>query len=175
MAKTRAWSSGRRENKRFRKMALAEAVARGDAWTVRRLVLAACMQTDRKGRTALVRAIRRVKNASTLPLLIGFLVHEGKTDVDRADARGWTPLMHAAFRNRLDAVRFLVLEGGADVDRADADGWTALMYAALLGHLNVVRFLVREAGADADGSTARMFAEAEGHADVAGFLDDWCR
>jgi ankyrin repeat protein len=61
---------------------------------------------------------------------------------NRADDRfaGWSPLMIAAERGDLPALRSAL--GGADVNAADAHGNTALFVAARAGHLPIVEALL---------------------------------
>src|SRR5690606_33289754 len=49
--------------------------------------------------------------------------------VNRADAKGWTPLMHAAAGGHAEVVQ-LLLERGATATAADAAGYSALHLAA---------------------------------------------
>ena len=63
-----------------------------------------------------------------------------------------TPLMLAAFRGDLPAVRRL-LTSGADVNARDRDGMTALMFASHKGHAAVVRELL--------GYGANVYARAK--------------
>jgi hypothetical protein len=53
-----------------------------------------------------------------------------------------TPLMHAAFRNRLENIRLLV-KYGADVEYCDAHGQSALSLAEMQGHTEIVDYLKR--------------------------------
>ena len=77
------------------------------------------------------------------------------------DNKGKTPLMQAAQRADLPAVRALV-KAGADVNVRNKTGGTALMYAALSGDAPTVRVLLQN-GADinaaaTNGWTALMIA-----------------
>jgi hypothetical protein len=51
-----------------------------------------------------------------------------------------SPLMHAAFRNRLEIVQLLV-QNGAVINYTDADGDSALSLAEAEGHTEVVNYL----------------------------------
>ena len=66
--------------------------------------------------------------------------------VNARDARGWTPLMHAANKGYALLVPPL-LKAGADPNIRLADGATALFMAAVHGRLEVVDILIK-AGAD---------------------------
>ena len=86
----------------------------------------------------------------------------------------YTALMLAAGNGHREVVRLLA-EAGADVDDVEiARGWTALIWAAKRGHRDTVRLLL-ELGADRayrdlQGRSARDWALAEGHAEVAAML-----
>jgi ankyrin repeat protein len=86
---------------------------------------------------------------------------------------GYTPLIEAAFRGRIDAVRLLIEKKG-DVNARSRAGWTALMSAAWEGHTEVVKLLL-EKGADPGskngrGDTALSLAESAGNKDVVALL-----
>jgi len=86
---------------------------------------------------------------------------------------GYTPLIEAAFRGRLDVVRLLI-DKKASVNARSRAGWTALMSAAWEGHTEVVKLLLQK-GADAHGKngrgdTALSLAESAGNKDVAALL-----
>ena len=89
-------------------------------------------------------------------------------NINDADYRGATPIMWAANRRHLEALRLLVSRG-ADVNAQDSlDGHTALMYACE-ATLDVVEFLVKS-GADpsirsSNGQTASEFANAQAMSD----------
>jgi uncharacterized protein len=51
-----------------------------------------------------------------------------------------SPLMHAAYRNRMDNVQLLVRRGAA-VDYTDANGDSALSFAEAQGHIAIVDYL----------------------------------
>ena len=87
-------------------------------------------------------------------------------EVASGDVAGRTPLMLAAFRGDLAAVRRL-LASGVDVDARDKDGVTALMFASHKGHLAIVReLLLRGANVYArakNGWTPKRAARAGHH------------
>jgi ankyrin repeat protein len=53
--------------------------------------------------------------------------------VEEADYQGWTPLMQAARRGRVEAIEALLEYGGDREVRRPADGRTALDYARAAG------------------------------------------
>ncbi|TMA53278.1 MAG: ankyrin repeat domain-containing protein, partial [Deltaproteobacteria bacterium] len=67
-------------------------------------------------------------------------------DVNSTDAKGWTPLLHAANGGHAEIVEVL-LSSGAHVNAQSKRGWTALTLAVLRRHTEIVRRLVA-AGAD---------------------------
>jgi ankyrin repeat protein len=79
---------------------------------------------------------------------------------------GWTPLMYAAWRGDVDAVR-RILRKPQNVDEADLDGHTALSRAAWRGQVDIVNVLLA-AGADPNtrqnnGFTPLLWATQNGH------------
>ena len=60
--------------------------------------------------------------------IIKLLLHAG-SDVHAQRTDGWTALMYAAWRNKLDVVTAL-LEAGSNVHAQTTGGMTALMFAA---------------------------------------------
>src|SRR5215216_1232927 len=72
--------------------------------------------------------------------------------INQPDQDGYTPLMRAAERGQVNAVRAL-LKRGAEVDARHPAGITALMFAARKGCLQVVKLLLA-AGADPNVSVA---------------------
>jgi len=66
--------------------------------------------------------------------------------IQSQDAKGYTPLIIAAYNNQPDVVA-LLLKLGADIDAADSAGNTALMGASFRGYQAVVQQLL-DAGAD---------------------------
>jgi thiosulfate/3-mercaptopyruvate sulfurtransferase len=99
----------------------------------------------------------------------GFLAAQGFApgDVDGADARGMTPLMHAAHRGCAAVARALIA-AGARVDAQNLDGNQALWLACVGDDPEMVG-LILAAGADVDhvneaGATALMYAASAGKA-----------
>ena len=101
---------------------------------------------------------------------------------NRADERGRTPLMWAAYANfsdskqtgEADAKRIsfvdMLLERGADVHAADKDGWTALSWAAWSGLKQVSEKLLSRGASlavvDARGNTPLMIAVLRGNVEI---------
>jgi len=82
-------------------------------------------------------------------------------DVNTQDAKGFTPLIIAAYDDHLEATK-LLLEAGADVNVQDRAGNTALMGVCFKGYPEIARQLIAH-GATLDlqngnGGTALMFA-----------------
>jgi len=73
------------------------------------------------------------------------LLAEG-ADIDARDARGYSPLMLAAYAGQREAFDYL-LERGADPNSTDGAGNTVLMGVAFKGHLEMLERLLA-AGAD---------------------------
>ena len=104
--------------------------------------------------------------------LLGQFLDAG-ADPDHADARGYTPLILAAYNGHAAATD-LLLRRGADPNRADAKGSTALAGVAFKGDIAIARRLI-EAGATLDapnhvGRTPLMFAVMFGRERMAEFL-----
>ncbi|MDQ3754779.1 MAG: ankyrin repeat domain-containing protein [Acidobacteriota bacterium] len=76
--------------------------------------------------------------------------------INKPDKRGYTPLMRAAERGQVNAVRAL-LKSGAEVDAKHFAGFTAMMLAASKGQLQTVRILLA-AGANPNVSVATPHA-----------------
>lgn len=91
-------------------------------------------------------------------------------EVDARNGHGETPLMMAALRGRVDAMKTLVGKG-AQVDR---EGWTPLHYAASSPSADAVRYLLEHpvsVNARApNGNTPLMLAARWGHEDSVALL-----
>lgn len=70
----------------------------------------------------------------------------GGADIDRANARGRTPLMTAVFFRNYEAIRELLSEG-ANVNASDNQGRTALMLAVANSDMRTIQWLL-DAGVD---------------------------
>ena len=97
-------------------------------------------------------------------------------DVNTHNQSGFTALMYATFKKRLDIVQVLV-ENGAGVDIRNRFNKTALMYAAYCdcdGDLGIVKSLINHGAdiniRDKDGSTALMQAAQNGNVDIVIYL-----
>jgi ankyrin repeat protein len=105
---------------------------------------------------------------------VRLVLQDSKTEVDVADANGWSALHHAAAKGHTTVVQ-LLLDARAAVNAAAADGCTALHRAACNGHTAVVQLLL-DAGADitvaaaVGGRTAMSLAAAAGHSKVVQLL-----
>ena len=95
------------------------------------------------------------------PTLAAWLAAQGYTGIDIAGAHGNTPLMHAAWKNDVDAVEAL-LAHGASVNPVNNDGNTALWLACVSNNPVLVRRLVCAGAAinhgNATGATCLMYA-----------------
>lgn len=115
---------------------------------------------DPKGQHALYLALR-----SASPKVFALLLQHPAIQLDQANAAGETPLMMAALRGRVDAMKALI-ERGAQVDRA---GWTPLHYAASGPSAEAVALLLaRGASVNArapNGNTPLMQAARYGSED----------
>ena len=95
------------------------------------------------------------------------------SDVDKAAAGGFTPLIIAAQKGYEPVVGMLIA-AGADVNKTNEQGMAPLHMAAQCGHEPVIRALIA-AGAEIDkaggqGGTAVIIAGHAGHADVVRLL-----
>jgi ankyrin repeat protein len=90
------------------------------------------------------------------------LISWPKTDVNRLNAKGESPLMLAALKGYQDLAEQLI-KRGADVNKT---GWTALHYAASSGHLGIISLLIEHSAyIDAEspnGTTPLMMAAMYG-------------
>lgn len=94
---------------------------------------------------------------------VAYLQHllDQQIDVNTQDAKGFTPLIVAAYDEHEDATK-LLLAAGADPNVQDRAGNTALMGVCFKGYPNIARLLIAH-GADlnlqnGNGGTALMFA-----------------
>jgi ankyrin repeat protein len=90
------------------------------------------------------------------------LINWPKTDVNRLNAKGESPLMLAALKGQQDLAAQLI-KRGADVNKT---GWTALHYAASSGQLAIISLLIEHSAyIDAEspnGTTPLMMAAMYG-------------
>jgi len=118
---------------------------------------------------ALLMALRWLQPDYRVPheniVLLNALLNKG-ADVNSRDSDGETPLIIAAWTNKIESVRVL-LQAGADVNAKDNDGYTSLIAAAQYGYTDIVKLLLDwDADINAqtnDGLTALMRAVSRGH------------
>ncbi|XP_056374857.1 ankyrin repeat and MYND domain-containing protein 2 [Hyla sarda] len=97
--------------------------------------------------------------------------------VNCLDEHGMTPLMHAAYKGKVDMCE-LLLQHGADVNCNEHEhGYTALMFACLSGKKEIV-WMMLEAGADTDvvnsvGRTAAQMAAFVGQHDCVTVINNF--
>ena len=111
---------------------------------------------DAAGDSALTVAIR--SDASNVA---AFLIAHPEVDPDRRNNALETPMMLAAFRNRLDLVEKLIARGA----QVNNTGWTALHYAASAGNVEIVKLLLEHAAyidAESPNKTTPLMMAARG-------------
>ena len=112
--------------------------------------------SDAAGDPALTVAIRN--DASNVA---AFLIAYPKVDPDRRNNALETPMMLAAYRNRLDLVEKLIARGA----QVNNPGWTALHYAASAGNVEIVKLLLEHAAyidAESPNKTTPLMMAARG-------------
>jgi uncharacterized protein len=96
-----------------------------------------------------------------------------ENDIDRKNAKGYSPLMLAAYNGHLEATRYLI-SIGADIDSTDNSGNSILMGVAFKGHKEILQLLLlHKANArhrNAAGQDALQFAQMFGRFDCADLL-----
>lgn len=106
-------------------------------------------------------------------------VKEGITlgyNINGLNLFGHTPLMNAAYWNKLEEAKVLI-NAGADVNYKSRSGSTAIHKAATRGHLEIVRLLVEE-GAHVNSlnkfkNTPIFLAASHGRTEIVKFLIDY--
>uniref|UniRef100_A0A8C0TD86 Ankyrin repeat and MYND domain-containing protein 2 n=1 Tax=Canis lupus familiaris TaxID=9615 RepID=A0A8C0TD86_CANLF len=107
----------------------------------------------------------------------GTLLASKNVHVNCLDENGMTPLMHAAYKGKLDMCK-LLLRHGADVNcHQHEHGYTALMFAALSGNKDIT-WVMLEAGAETDvvnsvGRTAAQMAAFVGQHDCVTIINNF--
>ena len=104
---------------------------------------------------------------------IELLLGHPKTDINRREHSGKSPLSRAAENGHTKSVRLLIAKG-ADASSVDKEGKTALSHAAANGHKIVSKFLVKNKAEinaqDAKGNTPLALAAENNHDAVVRFL-----
>ncbi|CAM4520497.1 ankyrin repeat and MYND domain-containing protein 2 [Caretta caretta] len=107
----------------------------------------------------------------------GRLLGSKNVRVNCLDEHGMTPLMHAAYKGKVDMCR-LLLRHGADVNCNEHEhGYTALMFAGLSGSKEIT-WMMLEAGAETDvvnsvGRTAAQMAAFVGQHDCVTIINNF--
>jgi len=86
------------------------------------------------------------QNSNTASMNKAAELKQPKARIDAPDEYGRTPLMRAAARGDLQAVKDLLAQG-ANVNGSSGDGYTALLSAAFYGNSEIVEYLL-DHGAD---------------------------
>ncbi len=120
---------------------------------------------DQDGRTALMFA------AFNGHLEIVIALYEAGTKINLQDYNGRSALMFASSGKFPETVRFL-LENDAEPNLVDMEEhFTALMFASSEGNIEVVKILLSFNAdpklTDVDGETAELFAQTNGHIEIA--------
>jgi hypothetical protein len=104
--------------------------------------------------------------------IIQYLLSHG-ADVKGRNGAGWSPLLFATGRDRLEAAKALIASG-ADVNGADNNGIFPLMIAACKGYRGSIELLAEKGAnmnmASTDGQTPLMCASAGGHGEAVNLL-----
>ncbi|MHB1458252.1 MAG: ankyrin repeat domain-containing protein [Armatimonadota bacterium] len=99
-----------------------------------------------------------------------------KSQANKEDPTGWTPLHYAAAGDHVDIAKFLI-ENGADINhKTSTDGKSALHWAAFHGNLPVIEQLVSMGAMindkDDDGNTALEIAKQTEKRNLIHFLEE---
>lgn len=97
-----------------------------------------CDSTDEKIMTPLMLAARFGCSSALIDLLVKY-----GANIDRCDAKGWSPLIMATQHGHLGSVEALV-RSGANLQSRTTNGLTALDIARHLKHTSIVEFLLDE-------------------------------
>lgn len=126
------------------------------------------------GMTALIQSVYGVISGQVTTEVCDILIEKGEDINTQLTGIGYTALMFAAKKGKLELVNYLISKG-AMVNLRAGNGRTALMFAARHGYKNVVEALLSN-GADVTemdkaGQTAKMLAEKKGHEDIVKILE----
>lgn len=105
--------------------------------------------------------------------VVKILIDDAREINERTGPLGYTTLIEAALRGRVETIGYLI-KRGADVNATSEFGETALMHAAAGGHIKVVNILLGEGAsvnaAKSSGMTPLMYAARRGHTEVVKLL-----
>ncbi|MHB1456491.1 MAG: ankyrin repeat domain-containing protein [Armatimonadota bacterium] len=99
-----------------------------------------------------------------------------KSQANKPDPTGWTPLYYAAAGDHVEIAKFLI-DNGADINlKTTTDGKSALHWAAFHGHLLVVELLLSRGAQindkDDDGNTALEIAKQTEKRNLIHYLEE---
>ena len=100
--------------------------------------------------------------------IVRALLMDNRTDVNKQDSLGWTPLHMATKAGYLEVVRELLNDSGIDVNKANLSGKTPLIVASCMGNTEVVKLLLQSENIDINSKddfdmTALDCAKENGH------------
>ena len=75
------------------------------------------------------------------------LINAGISPLDKCCTNGWTPLLHAAYKGKIDIVEMLLCNHSENINTETIKGQTALMLACTEGKTEIVKLLL-ESGAN---------------------------
>uniref|UniRef100_A0A8C6GIP5 Ankyrin repeat and MYND domain containing 2 n=1 Tax=Mus spicilegus TaxID=10103 RepID=A0A8C6GIP5_MUSSI len=107
----------------------------------------------------------------------GRLLSSKNVRVNCLDENGMTPLMHAAYKGKLEMCKLLLRHGADASCHQHEHGYTALMFAALSGNKDIT-WVMLEAGAETDvvnsvGRTAAQMAAFVGQHDCVAIINNF--
>ncbi|EDL36851.1 ankyrin repeat and MYND domain containing 2, isoform CRA_a, partial [Mus musculus] len=107
----------------------------------------------------------------------GRLLSSKNVHVNCLDENGMTPLMHAAYKGKLEMCKLLLRHGADASCHQHEHGYTALMFAALSGNKDIT-WVMLEAGAETDvvnsvGRTAAQMAAFVGQHDCVAIINNF--